>query len=228
MEEMFMDVKTELSELIEFHTVVPRYIIVKDLYKKPFLYSMMGDLFDQILETDPSAFDGFVGPLSESEDHISKGRDGILSNHAAAFPFREKLKKHSLDVSFVAPSACLLSTILKMSCESTILHDRSVRRMIGFWKPKELGRECSHEVLRGVSGSVSVLLEKDASSSKRFLPAMARDSFCTDNQEKDEKQSQNNKTGLGMEKTVKDKAKSKPGMYNAVFKSSNIQSTGSK
>ncbi|GKC78681.1 hypothetical protein Tco_1129455, partial [Tanacetum coccineum] len=32
----------------------------------------------------------------------------------------------------------------------------------------------------------------------------------TDNQEKDEKQSQNEKTGLGMEKTVKDKAKSKP------------------
>ncbi|GJY33608.1 hypothetical protein Tco_0418077, partial [Tanacetum coccineum] len=31
----------------------------------------------------------------------------------------------------------------------------------------------------------------------------------TDNQEKNEKQSQNNKTGLGMEKTVKDKAKSK-------------------
>ncbi|GJV18167.1 hypothetical protein Tco_1363490 [Tanacetum coccineum] len=32
----------------------------------------------------------------------------------------------------------------------------------------------------------------------------------TDNQEKDEKQSQNDKTGLGMEKTVKDKSKSKP------------------
>ncbi|GJW56465.1 reverse transcriptase domain-containing protein [Tanacetum coccineum] len=32
----------------------------------------------------------------------------------------------------------------------------------------------------------------------------------TDNQEKNEEQSQNNKTGLGMEKTVKDKAKSKP------------------
>ncbi|GJZ90799.1 hypothetical protein Tco_0662726, partial [Tanacetum coccineum] len=29
----------------------------------------------------------------------------------------------------------------------------------------------------------------------------------TDNQEKDEKQSQNDKTGLGIEKTVKDKAK---------------------
>ncbi|GJU67115.1 hypothetical protein Tco_1253374 [Tanacetum coccineum] len=35
-------------------------------------------------------------------------------------------------------------------------------------------------------------------------------SVGTDNQEKDEKQSQNDKTGLGMEKTVKDKAKSKP------------------
>ncbi|GJS33071.1 hypothetical protein Tco_0531453 [Tanacetum coccineum] len=34
--------------------------------------------------------------------------------------------------------------------------------------------------------------------------------LTTDNQEKDEKQSQNDKTGLGMEKTVKDKAKSKP------------------
>ncbi|GJZ68499.1 hypothetical protein Tco_0631739 [Tanacetum coccineum] len=34
--------------------------------------------------------------------------------------------------------------------------------------------------------------------------------IVTDNQEKDEKQSQNDKTGLGMEKTVKDKAKSKP------------------
>ncbi|GKG34708.1 hypothetical protein Tco_0437404 [Tanacetum coccineum] len=32
----------------------------------------------------------------------------------------------------------------------------------------------------------------------------------TDIQEKEEKQSQNDKTGLGMEKTVKDKAKSKP------------------
>ncbi|GJZ64698.1 hypothetical protein Tco_0621119 [Tanacetum coccineum] len=32
----------------------------------------------------------------------------------------------------------------------------------------------------------------------------------TDNQEKDEKQSQNDKTRLGMEKTMKDKAKSKP------------------
>ncbi|GJU47040.1 hypothetical protein Tco_1204306 [Tanacetum coccineum] len=38
----------------------------------------------------------------------------------------------------------------------------------------------------------------------------------TDNQEKDEKQSQNDKTGLGMEKTVKDKAKSKPESLEAL------------
>ncbi|GKB50119.1 hypothetical protein Tco_0900872 [Tanacetum coccineum] len=40
----------------------------------------------------------------------------------------------------------------------------------------------------------------------------------TDNQEKDEKQRQNDKTGLGMEKTVKDKAKSKPVKFNSIQK----------
>ncbi|GJS78378.1 ribonuclease H-like domain-containing protein [Tanacetum coccineum] len=107
-------VETGLSKLIEFHTAVQRYIVVKDLHQKPFLYSMMGDLFDQVLETEPGAFDGFVGPLSELEDHIYEGR----------------------------------------------------------------GYECSRKVLRGVGSLVPVLLEEDASSSKRFLPAMARDSFC--------------------------------------------------
>ncbi|GJQ96154.1 hypothetical protein Tco_0007293 [Tanacetum coccineum] len=43
-----------------------------------------------------------------------------------------------------------------------------------------------------------------------FLRNTFRRKLGTDNQEKNEKQSQNNKTGLGMEKTVKDKAKSKP------------------
>ncbi|GJR04830.1 hypothetical protein Tco_0527814 [Tanacetum coccineum] len=60
----------------------------------------------------------------------SPGTRGILSNHSAAFPLREKWKKHSLDV------------------------------------------------LGGVGGLALVLLEEDASSSKRFLPAIARDSFC--------------------------------------------------
>ncbi|GKC92068.1 hypothetical protein Tco_1157510 [Tanacetum coccineum] len=63
-----------------------------------------------------------------------------------------------------------------MSRASTILPVCLVGRVIGFWKPKELGRECSCKVLRGVGGLVLVLLEEDASLSKRFLPAMARDS----------------------------------------------------
>nr|GEU62985.1 retrovirus-related Pol polyprotein from transposon TNT 1-94 [Tanacetum cinerariifolium] len=67
--------------------------------------------------------------------------------------------------------------LLRMSHESTILPIRSVGRMIGFWKPKELGYECSRKVLRGAGGLVPVLLEEDASS-KWFLSAMARDSFC--------------------------------------------------
>ncbi|GJV78658.1 hypothetical protein Tco_1514528 [Tanacetum coccineum] len=49
--------------------------------------------------------------------------------------------------------------------------------VIGFWKPEELGRECSCKVLEGVGSLAPVLLEEDASSSKRFLPAIARDSF---------------------------------------------------
>ncbi|GJR35133.1 hypothetical protein Tco_1210817 [Tanacetum coccineum] len=45
----------------------------------------------------------------------------------------------------------------------------------------------------------------------------------TDNQEKDEKQSQNDKTGLGMEKTVKDKAKSKPETHLTLLLSQQLE-----
>ncbi|GJT72290.1 hypothetical protein Tco_1031576 [Tanacetum coccineum] len=38
---------------------------------------------------------------------------GILSSHSAIFPVREKWKNLNLDVSLVAPSARMLSTILK-------------------------------------------------------------------------------------------------------------------
>ncbi|GJW22941.1 retrotransposon protein, putative, ty1-copia subclass [Tanacetum coccineum] len=115
----------------------------------------MGDLFDQVLETDPGAFDGFFGPLSESKDYISKGRE----------------------VKEMQPRCIPCGSVSLISSELTILPVCSVGRMIGFWKPKELGYECSCKVLRGVGGLVSVLLEEDASSSKRFFPAMARDSF---------------------------------------------------
>ncbi|GKE96305.1 hypothetical protein Tco_1581160, partial [Tanacetum coccineum] len=62
--------------------------------------------------------------------------------------------------------------------ESTILLVCSVGKEIGFWKTNGLGWECSRRVLGGVSGFALVLLKEDASASKRFLPAIARDSFC--------------------------------------------------
>ncbi|GKA24689.1 hypothetical protein Tco_0710722 [Tanacetum coccineum] len=83
----------------------------------------------------------------------------------------------SLSSSLLNPWNVHVPCISRMSCESTILPICSVGRMIGFWKPEELGHECSCKVLRGVDGLVPMLLEEDASSSKRFLPAMARDSF---------------------------------------------------
>ncbi|GJZ52199.1 hypothetical protein Tco_0606714 [Tanacetum coccineum] len=65
---------------------------------------------------------------------------------------------------------------------------------------------------------------KDAESSKDSRGA------GTDNQEKDEKQSQNDKTRLGMEKTVKDKAKSKPEikLKSSTVSSSPVQLVGDK
>ncbi|GJY02728.1 hypothetical protein Tco_0360880 [Tanacetum coccineum] len=80
-------------------------------------------------------------------------REGILSSHSATFPLREKWKKRSLD----------------MSLESTILPVCSVGGVIGFWKLEGLGLECSCRVLGGVGGLAPVLLEEDASASKRFL-----------------------------------------------------------
>ncbi|GJU92869.1 hypothetical protein Tco_1317625 [Tanacetum coccineum] len=77
---------------------------------------MMRDLSDQVLETDPGAFDRFVSSLLESKDHVSKER--------------------------------------------------------------ELGKECSRKVLRGVDGLAPRSLEENASSSKRFLLDIAKDSFC--------------------------------------------------
>nr|GEU32780.1 hypothetical protein [Tanacetum cinerariifolium] len=78
------------------------------------LYSMTGDLTNQILEANLGAFDRFISPLLELKDHVSKKQ----------------------------------------------------------------GRECSRKVLKGVDSLALALLEEDASSSKRFLSAMAKDSFC--------------------------------------------------
>ncbi|GKB14540.1 hypothetical protein Tco_0848463 [Tanacetum coccineum] len=60
-----LESETELSELIKLRAVVLRYV----------------------LETDPSTFDGFVGPMFESEDHISKRRGASGSPKPSEFSF---------------------------------------------------------------------------------------------------------------------------------------------
>ncbi|GJV84026.1 hypothetical protein Tco_1523924 [Tanacetum coccineum] len=61
---------------------------------------------------------------------------------------------------------------LDMSRELTILPVCSVGMVIRFWKPEDVGRECSCKVLEGVGGLGLVLLDEYASSSKRFLPIL--------------------------------------------------------
>ncbi|GJQ91271.1 hypothetical protein Tco_0002410 [Tanacetum coccineum] len=68
--------------------------------------------------------------------------------------------------------------LCQMSRESTILPVCLVGRVIGFCKLEGLGWECSCRVLVGIGGLAPVLLEENASVSKRFLLAIARDSFC--------------------------------------------------
>ncbi|GJZ62391.1 hypothetical protein Tco_0618528 [Tanacetum coccineum] len=53
----------------------------------------------------------------------------------------------------------------------------SAGRTIGFWKPNELGEECSRWLLREDDGLGLELAEDEASSSKSFLPAMTKDSL---------------------------------------------------
>ncbi|GKE27402.1 hypothetical protein Tco_1442786 [Tanacetum coccineum] len=71
----------------------------------------------------------------------------------------------------------LLLIAESMSRESTILPVCSFGMVIGFWKPEDVWRECSCKVLGGVDGLGLVLLDEEASSSKKFLPEIAMDSF---------------------------------------------------
>ncbi|GJW74474.1 hypothetical protein Tco_0133844 [Tanacetum coccineum] len=66
---------------------------------------------------------------------------------------------------------------VEMSHESTILPVCLVGMAIGFWKSENVGREILCKVLEGVGGLGPMLLDEDASSAKRFLPEIARDSF---------------------------------------------------
>ncbi|GKA43798.1 hypothetical protein Tco_0736522 [Tanacetum coccineum] len=117
---------------------------------------MMGDLPNHILEANPDAFDRFISPLLESKDNVLEERG----------------------FSIVNPWNVHAPWINQISRESTMFPVCSVGRMIGFWKPAKQGREYSRKVLTGVDGLASALVEDDASSSKRFLSAMDKDSFC--------------------------------------------------
>ncbi|GJT15414.1 hypothetical protein Tco_0874120 [Tanacetum coccineum] len=59
--------------------------------------------------------------------------------------------------------------ISQISRESTMFPVCSAGRMIGFWKPVELGRECSLKVLTRVNGLAPELMEDDASSLKSYI-----------------------------------------------------------
>ncbi|GJZ16676.1 hypothetical protein Tco_0552799 [Tanacetum coccineum] len=108
------------------------------------------------------------------------GSSAVLANKVALLP---RWKKRSWRV-IVRPIDRLgtgrtlhfysIPLLHLMSRESTILPVCSVGKVIGFWKPEELGRECSCKVLGGVGGLAPVLLEEDASSSKRSLSGSSR------------------------------------------------------
>ncbi|GJU76643.1 hypothetical protein Tco_1273713 [Tanacetum coccineum] len=75
----------------------------------------------------------------------------------------------------------------------------------------QLDKEASQRRHMTAEGGKSLAMNLKSSTDHRTRDMGPSDTMNgTDNQEKDEKQSQNDKTGLGMEKTVKDKAKSKP------------------
>ncbi|GJZ44235.1 calcium load-activated calcium channel-like protein [Tanacetum coccineum] len=71
---------------------------------------------------------------------------------------RVKWKNRSLDASFVAMLACMLSTMLRKSL-----------RTIRFWNLDRFGKECSYRLLGVGAVFSSILMDDDASSSKRFI-----------------------------------------------------------
>ncbi|GJV01781.1 hypothetical protein Tco_1335350 [Tanacetum coccineum] len=125
--------------------------------------------------------------------NVADEAGGSLSSHSFALPFRVKWKNQSLDASFVAPSACMLSTMLRKSLrcwkgfslskpwnlqklwinqisrEFTIVPVYSLGRTIEFWNPDGFGIECSYKFLGASVVCCSILTDDDESSSKRFI-----------------------------------------------------------
>ncbi|GKA59016.1 hypothetical protein Tco_0758329 [Tanacetum coccineum] len=117
----------------------------------------------------------------QSRGQVTKLTTGRLVNGSSSDGIDMIIKKLDLEPKVYAMMRDFLEVCqLLNACVGKVIvfcSVCSVGKVIGFWKPKELGRECSCKVLGGVGGLAPVLLEEDASSSKRFLPAIARDSF---------------------------------------------------
>ncbi|GJU34864.1 hypothetical protein Tco_1183218 [Tanacetum coccineum] len=103
------------------------------------------------------------GIVSEMEEMF---RGGDMSTHRSSW--------------YWTYSSILIYPSSSMLLESMILPVCSGGMVIRFSKPEDVGRECSCKVLGGIGGLGSVLLDEDTSSSKRFLPPIARESFGCD------------------------------------------------
>ncbi|GJY25603.1 hypothetical protein Tco_0400329 [Tanacetum coccineum] len=128
------------------------------------------------------------------------------------FPdFRVIMSNTNFFQAFTA-SANVPALFLQQLLENTMkIYEKDWGKTSGSDKPR-------HPVLQMLWGIVTqtnvdhaeLLWEEFTQGIQTFFSHKASHKARTDNQEKDEKQSQNDKPGLGMEKTVKDKAKSKP------------------
>ncbi|GJX73351.1 ribonuclease H-like domain-containing protein [Tanacetum coccineum] len=107
------------------------------------------------------------------------------------------------------PSRTPVDTESKLGPEGVSVQDPTLyRSLAGGYSILHLHGPVDFGLQFYISATTSLVGYKDADWAG--YPSTRRSTSGTDNQEKDEKQSQNDKTGLGMEKTVKDKAKSKP------------------
>ncbi|GJV33733.1 hypothetical protein Tco_1394133, partial [Tanacetum coccineum] len=133
-------------------------------------------LLKQILETSPGILNGFVVFLVESKD--------LVTNERRAFWGKEFGEVEESKPRFVFCSSVSLYVVhyaqeeLKVLEEFTMVPVCSLGRTVGFWNPDGFKNERSYRLLGACAVFGSILTDDDASSSKRFLPAIAKDSFC--------------------------------------------------
>ncbi|GJZ47631.1 hypothetical protein Tco_0601463 [Tanacetum coccineum] len=102
---------------------------------------MMRELSDQVLETDPDAFDGFISPLLELKDHVLQGRGTTC--------WKEVIKesRHKL-----------------VPCRDLGGSGEGDRNL----KTDRVMIRCSARIWEGLDGLAPVTMEEHTSSSKSF------------------------------------------------------------